>query len=176
MSDFTISVSPSNDTVQIAGDTARYTVLLIPHPVFGSSIALSVTIPPYLTATTQTFSTSSVTLQGTSGATSTLSITTTARPIITPTASLWKRGFYAMFFALPGLAVLGMGGSRRRGRVVGILLLLCCVFSMILLQPACSHTSTPPPVPGTQAGTYPLTIAASSGSDTKNASIVLNVP
>jgi uncharacterized repeat protein (TIGR01451 family) len=175
MSDYTISVSPSNATVA-AGNTATYTVQLIPHPVFGSSIALSVTIPPGLTGTTQTFSTSSVTLQGTSPASSTLSITTTARPITTPTGSLWKRGFYAMFFAVPGLALVGtgMGSDRRRRRVVGILL-LCCVLSMVLLQPACSHTSTPPPVSGTQAGSYTLTIAASSGSDTKNVSIVLNV-
>ena len=130
-------------------------------------------IPAGLTGTTQSFTTSPVTLQGTSGATTTLNVTTTARPITT--TSLWKRPFYAVWFAVPGLALLGLGGDRRRRRIAGVLL-LSLVFALILLQPACSKTSTPPPVSGTQAGTYTLTIAATSGSDTKNASIVLTVP
>ena len=173
MSDFTLSVSPVNVAVPTAGDTAVYQVQLIPHPVYGSGISLSVSIPAGLTGTTQSFTTSPVTLQGTSGATTTLNVTTTARPITT--TSLWKRPFYAVWFAVPGLALLGLGGDRRRRRIAGVLL-LSLVFALILLQPACSKTSTPPPVSGTQAGTYTLTIAATSGSDTKNASIVLTVP
>jgi uncharacterized repeat protein (TIGR01451 family) len=173
MSDFTLSVSPVTYAVPTAGDTASYTVQLIPHPVYGSGISLSVSIPAGLTGTTQSFTTSPVTLQGTSGATTTLNVTTTARPIIT--TSLWVRPFYAVWFAVPGLALLGLGGDRRRRRILGVLL-LSLVFALILLQPACSKTSTPPPVSGTQAGTYTLTIAATSGSDTKNASVVLAVP
>src|SRR5208283_6116546 len=171
MSDFTLSVSPVNVAVPTAGDTAVYQVQLIPHPVYGSGISLSVSIPAGLTGTTQSFTTSPVTLQGTSGATTTLNVTTTARPITTPTASLWTRPFYAVWFAVPGLALLGLGGDRRRRRIAGVLL-LSLVFALILLQPACSKTSTPPPVSGTQAGTYTLTIAGTSGSDTKNTSIV----
>jgi len=175
MSDFTLSVSPVTFAVPTAGDTASYTVQLIPHPVYGSSISLSVAIPAGLTGTTQSFTTSPVTLQATSGATTVLEVTTTARPILTPAASLWKRPFYAVWFAVPGLALLGLGGDRRRRRIVGVLL-LSLVIPLILLQPACSKASTPPPVTGTQAGTYTLTIAASSGTDTKNATVVLTVP
>jgi uncharacterized repeat protein (TIGR01451 family) len=172
VSDFTMTASPANRTV-VAGNTASFTVQLLPHPVYGSSIALAVLgVPP--AGTSSTFTTSSVTLQGTSGATSVLNISTTARPITTPVASLWTRPFYAIWLAVPGLALLGMGGGRRRKRSAGIVL-FCLLFALLLLQPACSGTTTRPPVSGTPAGQYALTITASSGSDAKNYTVVLTV-
>ena len=172
MSDFTVSVSPATVVIP-AGQTASYTVQLIPHPVYGNAISLAVSGQP-TSGSTATFTTPSVTLQGTSGATTTLNVTTTARPITPPTASLFARRFYAIWLAIPGLAVLGLGGNRRRRRVAGILL-LCFVFAILTLQPACSHNNSPPPVSGTPAGTFTMTIAATSGSDTKNVTVSLTV-
>jgi len=171
MSDYSISVSPANATI-VAGKTATYYVQLTPHPVYGSGISLSVTGLP--TGAQQSFTTGTVTLQGTSPVTTTLNISTTARPIITPEASLWTRPFYAIWPAFPGLALLGMRGDRRRRRIAGILL-LGLISIVLLLQPACSHQTVQPPVSGTPADTYPLTVAATAGSDTKNYPIVLNV-
>jgi len=175
MSDFTMTVSPANIALAAAGDTATYQVQLIPHPVYGNGISLSVTGLPTTGPTTASFTTPTVTLQGTSGATSTMIILTTARPITTPTSSLWTRPFYAIFLAVPGLALLGMSGSRQRKRVAGVML-LGLVFALILLQPACSHSTTPPPPTGTPSGTYTLTVTGISGSDSKSATVVLYVP
>jgi hypothetical protein len=56
------------------------------------------------------------------------------------------------------------------------MLMLCAVFALLLLQPACSHSSTQTPPAGTPAGSYPLVITATSGSDTKSANVNLTVP
>jgi len=175
MSDFSLSVSPNNVTLPIAGTTANYQLQLTPTPVYGSNIGLTCSGLP-TGPTTCNFSTTTVTLQGASPVAPTLSITTTARPIPLPTASLFSRHFYAIWL-VPGLAVIGvgMGGDRRRRRVAGMLL-LCAVLMIVVLQPACSSTTTQPPVSGTPAGTYPITITATSGSDTKSYPITLTVP
>jgi uncharacterized repeat protein (TIGR01451 family) len=180
MSDFSLAVSPNNVSVPAAGDTATYQVQLTPNPVYGTNIGLACSGLP-TGPTTCSFSTQTVTLQGASPAAPTLSILTTARPIPLPTTSLFRRHFYAVWLAIPGLAFLGfgagfgVGGDRRRRRVAGVLLLgLVCM--MLVLQPACSGATTVPPVSGTPAGTYPIIVTATSGSDTKSYPITLTVP
>jgi len=171
MSDFSMSVSPSNQAVAVAGATATYQVQLTPHPLYASSITLSCSGLP--NASTCAFTTTPVTLSSTSGASSTLNIVTTARPI-TATA-IFPRQFYAMWLLVPGLALLGVGGGRRRKRIVGISLFM--LISLLLLLPACSSSSqTQAPVSGTQPGNYTVTVTAASGSDSKSQSIGLSVP
>ncbi|HYM75166.1 MAG TPA: SBBP repeat-containing protein [Candidatus Dormibacteraeota bacterium] len=172
MSDFSMSVSPSNQSIPVAGATATYEVQLTPHPLYGSSINLSCAGLP--SATTCNFTSSSVKLTSVSGATSTLNIVTTPRPL-TPVASIFVRRFYAVWLVIPGLALLGIGGDRRRRRIAGILM-LCTIFSMLLLLPACSHSTQQTPSSGTQAGNYTITVTASSGSDSKSQTIGLTVP
>jgi uncharacterized repeat protein (TIGR01451 family) len=176
MSDFSLSLNPPNVTVPIAGDTATYYVQLTPQPIYNTNISLSVTGLP--NGTTAAFTTNPVTLQGSSPGATTLNITTTARPIPVPeTAGLLVRHMYALWLPLPGLALVGFAaaGDRRRRRLFG-LFLLCIVFAMLILLPACSHTTTQPPASGTPAGTYPLTITATSGSDSKSQGFQLTVP
>ncbi|MGE5083731.1 MAG: hypothetical protein ACM3ND_12645, partial [Acidobacteriota bacterium] len=86
-----------------------------------------------------------------------------------------RRSFYALWLAFPGLLLLGRGGNSRRRRIAGILT-LCALFSMLLLIPACSKSTTQTPVSGTPAGNYTITITASSGSDSKSATVTLSVP
>ena len=176
MSDFMLSVSPSNASVPEAGDTAPYQVLVTPQPVYNTAVSLACSsgVP---TGATCNFTTTSVTLTGTSPGASTLNVVTTARPIITPTSSLRTlRRFYAVWLCVPGLALLGVGfGGRRRRRLFGILL-LCTVFAMLLLLPACNHTVITPPVSGTPAGTYNITVTATAGNDSKSFPITLTVP
>ena len=173
MSDFSLNVTPSNNNVQVAGDTAVYQVQLSPHPVYGTNISLACTGLP--TASSCNFTTNPVTLVGPGS--STLNITTTARPVTTTTASLFNRRWYAIWFAVPGMTLLcfGFGSDGQRKRMLGILS-LCAMFAMLLLLPACSGQTTQAPVSGTPAGNYTITVTASSGSDTKSQTITLNVP
>jgi uncharacterized repeat protein (TIGR01451 family) len=171
MGDYTLAVNPADQSVP-AGQTASYTVVLSPHPVYSSKVSLSCSTGLPAGAACN-FTNSPVSLNG--PGTSTLNLTTTARPILPPTsASLLTRHFYAVWLALPGLALWGAGSNRRRRRVLGIFL-FCALFAFLLLQPACSSSNTQLPVSGTPAGKYNITITAASGSDTKSGSITLNV-
>lgn len=176
MSDFAIKVNPSSFSVTQAGDPASYQVLVSPNPIYASNISLTCSsgVP---TGAACSFAPPSVTLNTSSPSAPTLTITTTARPITLPAFSLFHLRFLAIWLPVPGLALigLGMGGDRRRRRMLGMTL-LGLVFAMILLQPACSSSTLQPPPSGTPAGTYPITVTATSGSDTKSAAITLVVP
>jgi uncharacterized repeat protein (TIGR01451 family) len=174
MSDYSLGISPLNFSVPAAGQTAQYQVQLTPSPVYSHAISLGCSGLP--TGAACTFTTQSVTLLGGPG-TSTINITTTARPVVTPAASLRARHFYAIWLVVPGLTLLGVGvgGGRRRRRILGILM-FCALFALLLLQPACSSTSSQAPVSGTPAGTYTVTVTATSGSDTKSQNVTLSVP
>ncbi len=175
MSDFSITVNPPNNSVNVAGDTAVYQVQLAPNPVYIPSIALSCTnLPP---ATQCTFTPTSVTLPSTSPGAATLSISTTARPLTTGSAKSGLRNFYAIWLVVPGLSLFGMSIStnRRRRRILGFLM-LCALFTQLLLLPACSGTSTQIPASGTPAGTYTINVVGAGGSDSKTKAIQLTVP
>ncbi len=171
MGDFTIAANPANNSVP-AGQTAQYQVVLSPHPVYSSKITLSCSNLP--TGAACNFTNSPVTLLGPGS--STLNLTTTARPILPTTTSLLTRHFYAVWLALPGLTLLGVGAgsNRRRRRMLGIFL-FCALFALLLLQPSCSGSNTQLPVSGTPAGQYKVTVTAASGGDTKSTAIGLNV-
>jgi len=174
MGDYTIGINPANNTVP-AGQTATYQVSLSPHPVYSSKITLACTGLP--TGAACNFTNSPISLLGPGS--STLNITTTARPII-PNASLLTRHFYAVWLAFPGLAVLGVGvgGKRRRRRILGTFMgvfIYCALFGLLLLLPACGSKNTQAPVSGTPAGQYAITVSAASGSDTKSVIVTLFV-
>lgn len=171
LSNYSMSISPANRSV-VAGDTASFQVQLVPNPVYTNSISLACSGLP--AATSCVFTPTSVTLAGATPGTATLSITTTVRPIFTTSNSL-TRHFYALWLMVPGLALLGLrSGNRRRRRIAG-LLLLCSIFSLLVLLPACSHGVVQPPVSGTPAGTYQINVTGTSGSDAKSQQIVLTV-
>jgi hypothetical protein len=76
---------------------------------------------------------------------------------------------------VPGVALFGMGGGkRRRSRLLG-LFLLWTMFSLVVLLPACSKAKQQPTVTGTPAGSYPLQVTATSGSFTQSAGFSLTV-
>lgn len=176
MSDFSMTVSPTNNSVPVAGDTATYQVQLTPHPLFTSSITVSCSNLPTQVGCNVSPS-SSITVESTSGATATVSLTTTARPQPNPVASRLVRRYYAIWLGIPGLGFLfvSIGGSRRRRRIAGVLM-LCTIFSMLVLLPACSQTNQQPPASGTPPGNYTITVTAASGSDSKSQTINLVVP
>ncbi len=173
MSDFSMQVTPSNNSVPVAGDTATYQVQLTPHPVYGTNISLACSGLP--ANSTCNFTSNPVSLQG-PGA-STMNITTTVRPIVTGSATFLSHRFYAIWLLLPGLTLLGVGfgGDRRRRRIAGILS-LCLLFALLLLLPACSSKPVQAPVSGTPPGNFTVTVTATSGSDTKSQTVTLTVP
>jgi len=173
MTDYSMTVRPPNQSIAVAGATATYTVQLTPIPLYSSSITLSCSGLP--SASACHFTTSSVTLPNSGGATSTMNVTTTARPVTSPAASIFTRHFYAVWLMIPGMALLGIGGDRRCRRILGVFM-LCTVFAMLLFVPACSSSKTQAPVSGTPAGNYTITVTAASGSDTKSSTVTLNVP
>ncbi|HEX4785292.1 MAG TPA: SBBP repeat-containing protein [Candidatus Sulfotelmatobacter sp.] len=171
MSDFSLLVTPSNNSVPVAGDTAQYQVQLTPHPVYGTDISLACSGLP--AASSCNFTSNPVSLQG-PGA-STLNITTTIRPIVTGSVIFLTRRYYAIWLSLPGLSLLGVSFGGRRRRIAGGLF-LCVTFALLLLLPACGSTPVQAPVSGTPPGNYTITVTATSGSDTKSQTIVLTVP
>ena len=172
MSDFSMSVSPSNQAVPVAGATATYTVQLTPLPVYASSITVSCSgLPAASTCPSQT-----VTLPNSSGASVPMSVTTTARPVTTTASNAFTRSFYGFWLMVPGLALVGAGGNGRTRRIAGFLG-LCILLSLVLLIPACSSSSkTTTPVSGTPAGNYTITITAAAGNDSKSQTVTLTVP
>jgi uncharacterized repeat protein (TIGR01451 family) len=173
MSDYNMSVSPLNQSVAQAGDTAPYQVQLTPSPLYSSSISLSCSNLP--ASTKCNFNPNGpVSLQSSSGQTVALSIVTTARPITTAALVLPRR-FYAVWLAVPGLALFGVGSSRNRRRMAG-LLILCWILSLVALLPACTHTQAQQPVSGTPAGNYNIQVTAASGTDSKTQTVGLSVP
>ena len=165
--DFSITASTSTPIIN-AGDTATFQVVFAPT----SNLGYNATITPsqsisngMVTATTPTFNPTTVTLSGTASATTTLSIATVARPVVTGT--LLRHGsFYAAWLPIGGLSLvgLGLGATRKRRRwLAGAV--LCLMAGAILLQSGCgSSSSGPPPGGGTQPGTYTITIQGSAAT------------
>jgi uncharacterized protein len=169
--DFTIGISPSSATVT-AGNTATYFVSVSPSQTFGANVALTCGAIP--AGASCGFNPSTLTFNGPGSQSSTLSLTTTARPVTTISSTSRGRPIYA-FWLMPGMALLGLGKSKRgRTRLLGLLAVLT-VLGLFILQPACSSTRQQPTVSGTPAGSYTLTLTATSGSFTQTAGFNLTV-
>jgi uncharacterized repeat protein (TIGR01451 family) len=175
VTDFKISATLSPATIT-AGESTVATVTLSPTSTKGYTATISMTDSGLPTATTATFTSSSVAMSGTSSATTTLNIATTARPVTTG-GLLRKHLFYAMWLPVGGLSLLGLGvgaGYKRRRWLAGALLGLLA--GIVLLQGACgSSSSSPAATGGTPAGNYTITITGSSGSVPHNTTVQLIV-
>ncbi len=166
VSDFSVGVTPATAAVA-AGNTATYQVQVgVPNGqtnFFPNSVSLSCSagVP---TGAACTFSTNPLTMTSTSAISSTLTLTTTARPVTTGAVRRF-RTWYAALVPIGGFTLLGLGaGSARRRRWI-LAMFVTLLFGLVGLQLACSSgsgTTTPPA--GTPAGTYPITVTGTSGS------------
>ncbi len=172
-SDFGLAVSPPNASVTAAGAPTQYTATLTPIPVYTSAITITCTSGQSTIGCTPT--TGSVTLNGPTAVT--LNVTTVARPLTTTNSKTGRGAFYALWLLVPGIALLGfgVGSNQRRRRMAGILM-ACGVLAILALLPACGGTTTPAVVGGTQAGTYTMTVTATSGTDVHSQTVTLTVP
>jgi hypothetical protein len=175
---YTIAAIPVTPIV-VAGQPATYQITLTPNATFTANISLacSAGLPGGTPAPACTFSTTPVTLAGSSPSTVTLTISTTARTTTTVQNRPPMGPFYATVLPISGLAFLGLGiGGRVRGKrrlLVGLGFL--ALMTLLFLQPACSGSSSSTTTTGTPAGTYTITVTATSGSFSQTVPITLVV-
>jgi hypothetical protein len=177
--DFNIAVepgTPSSITVP-AGVPASFTFQITgTNNTFPSSISLSAAsgLP---TATTTAWTTNPITSLTGSAQTSVLTVTTTAR--VTTTGYFWHGSslLYAMWLPLSGMAFLGFGiGGKMSGKKRTLLgLLLVGFFSLVFFQAGCGSKHSTSTTTGTPAGTYVITVDATSGSASRPTTITLVV-
>lgn len=173
VNDFNIAVAPATATVP-AGVPASYTATITPTGNIPETVSLSCSagLP---TGATCTETTNPIPNLSSGPVSTVLVINTTAR--VTTTTEL-RRSFdraFASLLPISGLALLGVGlGSWRKRRwLLGIL--LAGFFSLIVFQASCSSSSPVSTTSGTPAGTYVVTVTATSGSATRNATVTLVV-
>ncbi len=169
---FSASIAPASATVT-AGNTAHYTVAVNASPGFGANVSLNCSSLPV--GVSCGFTPETLNFNGSNNQSSFLSVTTTERPPTTITSRKWRGPLYALWLMGPGMALLGLGASKRRRNRLLCFLALSTLFVLVVLQPACSHQKQQPVVSGTPAGTYPLTVTANSGSFTQSVGFTLTV-
>jgi uncharacterized repeat protein (TIGR01451 family) len=160
VNDFGISVvGPSTATIT-AGAVATYTVKVTPTGPIPSPVSLS--CGSGLPSGGQcAFGPNNPFPNLNNGPRST-SLEITTQPRVTTPASLFRLGpVYAVWFPVSGLALAGAGISRKRRLLLA--LLFAAVLGMVALQAGCSSNSgNSSTTQGTPAGTYTITINASS--------------
>ena len=176
VNNFGIGVSPTTATVA-AGIPASFTVTVTPTGNIPNTVTLSASGAP--TGGTTSFPNGTSFTNLSSGAQSRqLVVNTTAR--VTTPASLFPVGrpFYAAFLPVSGLALLGAGiggGKKSRRRRALMAVLLGCFFALVMFQVACGSSSTTTTTTGTPAGTYNLTVTATSAAASRTQQLVLVV-
>jgi hypothetical protein len=174
VNDFGVTAQPSaagTDTVT-AGATASYAVMVTPTGPFPEAVSLSATGQP--AQAVPTFSPASLPNLNNGARGVTLEISTTAR--VTTPASLFHRGgpMYAFWLPLSGLALIGSGISRKRKWLLAMT--FAVLLSGVVLQSACgSSAHNTSSTTGTPAGTYNITVNATSGSATRSTVVQLVV-
>lgn len=172
---YTMAVNSASATIT-AGSKAAFTFTITPSNHYNGTVTLSCgTLPSLVTCT---FNPASVTPNGDTPVTVTLSISTAApstasssgmrRPAVTP-----RERSGMLLASISGTSLFGLmfvGGWRKRNRWSGVGLGI--VFLAALFWVACGSgsNSTTPPVqkPGTPAGTYTVTVTATGTAGTNS--------
>jgi uncharacterized repeat protein (TIGR01451 family) len=163
VNDFTVGAAPASVTVA-AGASASYTVTVTPFPTFPDSVSLSCSsgLPSEATCA---FSTNPLPNANNGPVTSAMTIKTTIRPIQTGGLRIRSLPIYATLLPVGGLALFGLGVGRRKARLARWLggLFTAVLLGLILFQAGCGSSNNSTTVTGgTPAGTYPVTVTATS--------------
>ena len=181
--DFTITSSGTTTQTVAAGQTATFTnaISVAAQNGFSAQVNLSCSLP--ITAKATTCAVNPNTFASGSG-TATVTVTTMARGLVPP--PLWPRvrfifwpRFLPVFLLTFLLSMLLLRLARtRRQRFAGALPLSGLLLFLMLQAIGCGGGSsyTPPPPPtGTPAGTYIVTMTATSGTLTHTTTLTLVV-
>ncbi len=163
--DFSLTVTPTTLTIP-AGGSANFEVDVAPAIGYTGVVALTCSGIGSAQNATCTASPTSLTMNGTTASTATMTVTTTARPTLIPWLPSAPSGPWlwlavaSLALALLGLLLsLGARGVRRKLSWVGTAVLVGCSIAAI----GCGGTTTNS---GTLAGNYTLTF---TGTDAKKA-------
>jgi len=167
------SSDSSNSAEVTAGQPATYKLTLAPKG-FNGTVTLTCTGAPE--DANCALSSSSVTLDGSTPVDVTVTVTTTARstaaPLLSPPASKIPRPFL-FWFAVLILIALSLAAAPARRRPAWV---LAGAMLLMLVWTSCGKESTPPPPQGgTPAGTYTLTVTATSGGVSQSMDLTLKV-
>jgi hypothetical protein len=159
--DFQMVVTPASAKVN-AGNPANYSVTTTPKAGFARQLGFTCLGPP---ATTCIVSPSSVTLDGSTPITLTITVSTQARAVVTPDP-LARPMFFAVMIAQLSFGLMGIWVSGRPSWH-GKALLICAVVIILAALTACGtggmgKTPVQSVATGTQAGTYNITITGST--------------
>jgi subtilisin family serine protease len=163
--DFSVSAGPSSTTIA-AGENTKFTVSAAPSGGFNQTVTWNCTgAPP---AAMCTVSPTSVTLDGSNGATATVTLTTMARALTPPMLlpryqlpmPLWLPVAVCFAGILTAMMVWRLGPRQRVWVDAAVVLVLAAVCA------ACGGgtSSGPPSTQGTPAGPYTVTITGNSGN------------
>jgi hypothetical protein len=176
--DFSVSLTPTSNSTT-AGQSANYSVSVTPIGGFSGTVALGCgALQPTLACS---FAPSTVTVSGSSPATSTVTVTTIAASRVPPGGSrrmppggIWLRPLWLWILAL-GFAGLAVSRRKRAGLTPA-----CAVAAALLLaaltMPACGGNS-PKVATVTSPGTYAIVVAGTTpaGSNTVQSTAVLTL-
>jgi Big-like domain-containing protein len=170
--DYAVAIPNSSATIS-AGQTATINIDVSPQHGFSGAISFSCSGLP--AAANCTFNPPSINASGTAAST-TLTISTTARTLAASIRPVEKHGIPALataLFAICGVILLGAGKKRKWQSVTLMLCALALVGGMI----ACGGGNPPPPPgnPGTPAGTFSVVVTATSGSTSHTSTVKLTV-
>lgn len=175
LNDFSVSAAlapPSTSSTIPSGGQVNYSVTVTPTGAgFPESVSLSCAsgLP---SGANCTFTNNPIPNLSNGSQSRTLAIATTAR--VTTTAGLFHRGLvYALWLPVLGVGVMGAGISRKKRVWLGVFFVL--LLGMALLQAGCSSSSTTRTTTGTPAGTYTVTVNATSGSATRTTAVQFTV-
>jgi hypothetical protein len=176
----TVSTTSTGMAISSPGGTSTATIQLTPVGGFTGTVNLTCSVlyqgqGSATDAPTCSFSPAQASITGSAAVSSTLTVSTTAASGSARLGGNWKSagGIMAAFLFL-GLV------PRRRWRGMALLVLLCIVATSALVgcggggSPAGGGT-TPPANPGTTAGSYSVTVTATSGTVTASTIIPLSV-
>jgi hypothetical protein len=173
---FTIAGSPASVTVS-AGNAAIYQMVVTGKNNFSGTVTLSCNAG--LPSGTSCSSLSASITPSNSSVTSTLTINTMARStaLLLPFSSDRSAPLFAGWMLVPAivLGLLGLGAQKRKlrlGYAVALLLVGCALW-----QAGCAGSVSTPTnmTTGTPAGTYAVTVTATSGAAQQTASLTLVV-
>jgi hypothetical protein len=174
-SDFSITASTPSMT-EFAGTPAQFNVTITPESGFNAQVSLNCQLPSSLTATTCTVTPTSVTLDGTNPTQASVTIKTTARTMAPPGPAV-DRPFshnpeIPVFWvvAILATAILALLAARRRRVLLSFGLATLCVMMCVGCGSGRSFSGS-----GTPAGTYTVTINATSGSVVHSTTVQLTV-
>lgn len=168
--DFSLTLTPALDTLT-AGGTASFSVTATSISSFAAAVSLGCSGAPQ--ASTCTFLPTSITPPANSSMSSAGTITTTARAVLVPRGTprgpsplLWLGILLSLALALFALRMVAQQTARR-------LIWAGALLSLVALA-GCSGLKQNTLI-GTPAGTYTLTVTATSGAVSHSSSFVLTV-